>query len=146
MTFLLVFAICLFGGIVALVKKYFKLIPYLSAVFCITTFLVSIEGTVFSQGYETFSNSHFVYKTYFNNSIVNTFNAIWIICACLIVVVAIVMIVFSKKQGKQNRYNSFAYKEKCYKKVAVFHDYLEKGIISEEEYEKAKSDILKNIQ
>ncbi len=143
---LLVFGACLFADIMALVKKYFKLVPYLSLVLCITTLLVGIEGTVFSRGYYTISNSRTVYKLYLNNSLVNTLNAVWIVCVCLIFVIAVITIVFSIKQIKNNRYNSFAYKEKCYKKVAVFHNYLEKGIISEEEYEKMKNDILKHIQ
>ena len=38
------------------------------------------------------------------------------------------------------------YREKCYRKVADMQSYLEKGIITQEEFEKNKSDILKRIK
>ena len=41
---------------------------------------------------------------------------------------------------------SMAYKEKCCKKVARMKRYLDNGIITEEEFEKNKADILKNIE
>ena len=39
-----------------------------------------------------------------------------------------------------------SYKLKCYKKVEKIHSYLEKGIMSQEEYEKTKSEILKRVK
>ena len=45
----------------------------------------------------------------------------------------------------KNRFVSQKYKMQCYKKVAKLHEYLEKGIITEEEYEKMRQDILKDV-
>lgn len=43
-------------------------------------------------------------------------------------------------------YSSVRYREKCYKKVIKMQMYLEKGVITQEEFEKNKLDILKNIK
>lgn len=43
-------------------------------------------------------------------------------------------------------YNTHSYKMKCYKKVADMQMYLEKGIITQEEFENNKNDILKKIK
>jgi hypothetical protein len=43
-------------------------------------------------------------------------------------------------------YNSIKYREKCYKKVAKMKYYLDNGIITEEEFEKNKKEILRNIK
>ncbi len=42
-------------------------------------------------------------------------------------------------------HSSVTYREHCYKRVEKIYRYLEKGIISQEEYETAKNDILKNV-
>lgn len=42
--------------------------------------------------------------------------------------------------------SSLKYREKCYKKVAQMKEYLDKGIITEAEFEKNKHEILKNIR
>ena len=42
-------------------------------------------------------------------------------------------------------HNSIAYREGRYRKVAKMRGYLERGVITEQEYEKAKADILKHI-
>ena len=39
-----------------------------------------------------------------------------------------------------------SYKMKCYKKVNLIYEYREKGVMTEEEYEQTKRDILKHIQ
>ena len=39
-----------------------------------------------------------------------------------------------------------SYKMKCYKKVNLIYEYREKGVMTEEDYEKTKRDILKHIQ
>ncbi|MBE6733308.1 MAG: hypothetical protein E7561_04845 [Ruminococcaceae bacterium] len=44
------------------------------------------------------------------------------------------------------KYASITYKEKCYKKVARMKKYLRDGIITEEEFEKNKNQILKKIK
>jgi hypothetical protein len=43
-------------------------------------------------------------------------------------------------------YDTHRYRMKCYKKVADMQSYLEKGIITQEEFEKNKKDILKKIK
>lgn len=43
-------------------------------------------------------------------------------------------------------YKSMRYREKCYKKVARMKEYLDNGIITQEEFEKNKAEILKKIE
>ena len=42
-------------------------------------------------------------------------------------------------------YNSIGYREKCYKRVEKMKRYLDSGVISQEEFEKAKREIVKHI-
>lgn len=53
---------------------------------------------------------------------------------------------FKANWKSKSYYNTLRYREKCYKKVARMKAYLDNGIISQEEFEKNKNEILKNIK
>ena len=57
-----------------------------------------------------------------------------------------VISLFKAEWNLEFYYSSMRYREKCYKRVAKMKDYLDNGIITEEEYEKNKKEILKNIK
>ena len=75
---------------------------------------------------------------------VEVFWVIWfsvLICfdiACLTVYITIVCIISYRK--------TIRYREKCYKRVEKMKKYLVHGIISQEEFDKNKSEILKNVK
>ncbi len=57
-----------------------------------------------------------------------------------------VIALFKAKWNFAVYHNSIRYKEKCYKRVEKMKRYLDEGIITQEEYEKNKNEILKHIQ
>ncbi len=73
--------------------------------------------------------------------IINDSMAFFILPA--ICVVSLIIFIYNKVKGNSS---SIRYREKCYKKVAKMKEYMDKGIITEEEFEKNKQDILKNIK
>lgn len=60
-------------------------------------------------------------------------------------IVFCVLLCYVFKVCKKSRYNSLRYREKRYKKVAKIHQYYTSGVITLEEFEKTKKEILKNI-
>lgn len=74
-------------------------------------------------------------------------------CNIVIVVLDVITLIISTcyyieylfKKMISCRYNSIGYKERCYKKVENMYKYYKNGIISEEEYEIAKREILRHI-
>lgn len=106
-----------------------------SPILIITTITVLAEGSVISSYYWGFYN---------NYKIVDVLNSIWVVCVFVISLASLTVLLVNKINNNYRK--SIAYREKCYKKVAQIHTYLEKGIITQEEYEKTKSDILKYIK
>ena len=111
------------------VKKRSKLVFGLSPI-PVLTFLITIaEGSIFK------------------NSDADVCNAIWCTCTVLVLIVTSIPAIFAgSKTMMSNWYKSVSYREKCYERVAKIHDYLEKGIITQEEFEEAKKDILKHLK
>lgn len=94
----------------------------------------------------------------------------FIICAILVIIVSIIsnfygsgdaveftgnislilgilfLIIYIYLVLAEKYYKSVMYKEKCYKRVEKIKKYLDNGIITQEEFEKNKSEILKHIQ
>ncbi len=88
---------------------------------------------------------------YKNYTLVQVLDYILIVSACLVFAVnAVLTSVFLIKRfispGSSNYASSIKYREKCYNRVAKMKEYLDKGIITEEEYEKNKQEILKNVK
>ncbi len=131
-------------AISSLVKKRFKLIAWLSTIPVAAAIITGAEGSVLEDRYYY----SFSYKDYYNNSeAVDVFNIIWITCVVFIFIITLIPVVVATiKKISNNWHHSISYRERCYKRVAKIHSYLEKGIITEEEYEKTKNDILKRIQ
>lgn len=140
---LLIFGAFLGIAINSLLKKRFKLIACLSPVPVIAAIIPAAEGSIMERGYRKMGR----YESYYHSEIVDIFNFIWFACAFLVLFITLIpVIVEAIKKINNNWHKSISYREKCYKRVAKIHSYLEKGIITEEEYEKTKSDILKYIQ
>lgn len=125
----------------SLVKKRFKLLSILSTVPFVVAMITS-EGSIFSSTYCYEGKLEF----YINRDLVDAFNTIWGICVLCLFITFIPVTVVVIKKINYNWHKSISYREKCYKRVAKIHSYLEKGIITELEYEKTKSDILKYIK
>lgn len=128
--------------VISLIKKKFKLIACLSTIPVIATIITATEGSITAYSYYGYSD----WEYYINYDIVNVFNVIWIICIFSVMFITFIpMVILAIKKINDNRHKSVSYREKCYNRVAKMHSYLEKGIISKEEYEKAKNDILRHI-
>lgn len=141
MILLIVFGV--FGGfaIVSLRKNRFKLLSVLSLIPIVAT-IIAVIVSVGSRGYD----SGYTYVLYVNRDIISELNAICLAVLGLIVIVSqIPWIVLAVTAMSRKRRHSIAYREKCYQRVEKIHGYLEKGIISEEEFETIKADILQNI-
>ena len=69
----------------------------------------------------------------------------WLSIVILPMLFLVFVIIFAYNHNKC-KYSSMRYREKCYKKVARMKGYLDNGIITEEEFERNKQDILKNIK
>ncbi len=71
---------------------------------------------------------------------------IGVVSAILIFIFSLFPVFFvTNNKRKTKRYKSIRYRESCYKKIDKMHGYLERGIITKEEYEKTREDILKNV-
>ncbi len=138
---ILVLGVLLTFAIISLIKKRFKLLLCLSFAPFITMVVTSLEGSILSS-------YNFNYERLYKNSeVVDTFNVIWIMCVILILIITLIpVIVATIKKINYNWHQSISYREKCYKRVAKIHSYLDKGIITKEEYEKTKNDILRYIE
>ena len=125
------------------IKKKFKLLSGLSTIPVLAAIIASAEYSIMSYGYY----DGYSYKYYINDDEVATFNGIWITCVVLALIVTLIPVIITAISKMKNKWHkSISYREKCYKRVAKIHGYLEKGIITEAEYEKTKSDILKYIE
>ena len=144
--FVLLLILGIFAGfaINSFFKKKFKLISVLSSIPVLATIITSAEYSILSYYYY---DEEDVFKYYINNDTVTIFNLLWITCVLLVLIITLVPVFATViKKINNNWHKSISYREKCYKRVAKIHSYLEKGIITQEEYEKTKSDILKFIE
>lgn len=133
---LLILGAFLWFAINSLVKKRFKLLSALSTVPIIAAIITSSEHSIMSYD-----------KYYLNSELVAVFNTTWIICVvCILFITLTPVAVVLVKKLNNIWHKSISYREKCYKRVALIHSYLEKGIITEAEYEKTKRDILKYLE
>lgn len=116
-------------------KKYSifsRLFVFLPAVFTVFTYA---EGSVFSGSYQVAGKIY----PYMNCDLLRTVNSVWAL-------LTFVLIILSLTDGLQSKYHhSVRYRENCYHRVEKMKDYLDKGIISQEEYEKNKQEILQKI-
>ena len=101
----------------------------------IATSAAIIEGSVFA------SKSYYNYK-YMNSDMVAICNYIWVFASFAIILVVLPLVVTNIKESY---YSSVRYREKCYKRISKLHKYLDNGIINQDEYERTKKDILKNV-
>lgn len=98
-----------------------------------------LEGSLFSDTFVTYLAD----RTYVNSDLVSVVNALWVIMAFVILICNLTPLA-TNIQAKYRA--SIYYRENCYKKVVKMKEYLDNGIITEEEFEKNKQDILKNIK
>ena len=123
------------------IKKDFKLIAWASTIPLIAGTIAIAEESIM----ETWNYSYD--KHYLNAHEVEVCNAIWfMIMWAILFIVLIPVVVYAIKKMQHSWHQSISYREKCYKRVAKMHDYLDKGIITQEEFEKTRIDILKYIE
>ena len=138
---LLIFGAFLGFAINSFIKSRFKLISCLSTIPVCAAIITFSEGSITSWYYYLGYS-----RQYINNVAVDVFNIIWFLCAISVLIITLIPAIGALiKHVGINWHQSISYREKCYKRVAKMHNYLEKGIITEEEYEKTKRDILKHI-
>lgn len=97
-----------------------------------------IEGSLFSDSYLLDGASH----VYVNNDLVSIFNTVWVLASFIILIINLDPL---KTNVRSKWRASIRYRERCYKRVEKMKGYLDKGIITEEQYEKNKQELLKNI-
>lgn len=110
----------------------FGVVPSVVAIYTL------LEGSLFSSTYK-----HAYTRTYGNSEIVWVFNFIWVFISFIILIISLVSLI--QKINSMWR-TSIGYREKCYKRVAEMKRYLDQGIITQEEFEQNKKEILKNIK
>lgn len=128
-------------------QKTFKFTACLSPLPVIALIIVQIEGSIFSYNYFEYHNSYSSFEHYINSDTLSVFNGIMSMCIILIFTISLIpiaAIIINKSKAKWH--SSIAYREKCYQRVDKMYSYLEKGIITQEEFEKTKNDVLKHIQ
>lgn len=121
-----------------------KTLPILQVSFslisAISTVVTLCEGTVFSDGYYNQLSGDYQYYRY--NETVSLFNGIWVFASLFTLLIQLPL-VFRYTNSKWH--SSVIYRDRCYRKVEKMHNYLNSGVITQEEFEKAKSDILRKI-
>lgn len=117
----------------SVVQHLFACVPSL---FAIGTML---EGSLFSNTFVTYIAD----RAYINSDMVSVFNTLWVVMAFVILICNLIPLA-TNIQAKYRA--SIYYRKNCYKKVVKMKEYLDNGIITEEEFERNKQDILKNIK
>lgn len=128
--------VCLLGLIVFEKTRFKSVGKWLSLLPAMATITVLIEGSAFSS-----TTNRFV--PYIHGNAVVVCNCVWVIASFIVALIAALTLLANKKNAY---YLSVRYREKCYKRIAKLHTYLNEGIISQEEYEKARADILKKVK
>ncbi len=136
------------------VKKKFKLLFWLSTVPALATLMAWEDDSVFSSGYYEDGWYKGDYIRYINYGEVEILNNIWTICVFLVLIITLIPVIIiaidkikmAIDRIKSNWHKSVSYREKCYKRVAKIHGYLEKGIITEEEYEETRKQIISKMK
>ncbi len=126
---LFVFSAFFAFSIFSLIVGKYKLLAILSPILLIINIVfVAIEGVIY---FSDFADAMCVVGT----------------ISSILILVFTLLPVFSnaRQKAKIKKHSSVGYREKCYKKIAKVHEYLEKGIITKEEYEKMRQDILKDV-
>lgn len=126
-------------AIISLTCNKYKILPYISSTVVVAMIVTSIEGSIYSSW-------HMAIK-YINSDIIKNLNMLCTVLALIITLVSFVpLFEIYINTFRKNWHKSMKYREKCYKKAAQIHNYLEKGIITNDEYEKAKSEIFKYLE
>ncbi len=134
-----IFAVC--AGLFLLSQKQVypiaqHLFAFAPAVFVAVAWM---EGSVFSVSYQSYMGE----QAYINTEVVMVLNILWVVAALAVAVINFIPL------GTNTRvrwHRSIRYRESCYRRVAKMKGYLDSGIITQEEFEKNKKDLLKDIE
>lgn len=133
-------------AIYSLIRVKYKLLLLLSLGLIAVITVVGVEGSVFSENMNFYFDYYLDVK-YINSDVVSVLNKVWLFCIILMSLISFIpalgMLI---ERIIYNRHKSIRYREKCYKRVEKMKDYLDKGIISEKEYERNREEILKKIK
>lgn len=144
----------------SLIKVRYKLLSLLSLCLTVAAMIARVEGSVLSRSYEYHysvayqlypGRYNFVpcseYRFYDNVEMIDILNLVWFLGSVLICIVMFIQVLVAVvKIANEKWHKSVRYREKCYQRVAKMKVYLDEGIISEEEYERNKQEILGNIR
>lgn len=111
----------------------------LSFIPCIFSVVAMIEGSLFSESFTLELESY----VYMNSSLVIVLNGVWVSLSFALLIINIPLLVLKLLE---KWHATLQYRESCYKRVMKIKTYMDNGIISEEEYNKNKEDILKKIR
>lgn len=137
---------CYLGfAINSLIKHKYKLISWFSSVLAVCAILAGAEYSVFSYDYYDEVYEKWIY--YINYDIVDICNIFWVCCIVIICILAILFVFRAIIISiKDKWHSSIRYREKCYKRISKTHSYLERGIITEAEYEETRKQIISKIR
>lgn len=129
-------------------EKYKVCQSVLSMALLLIVIYITVEGSLLSKEYVKYTvindgESIRIYADYKNADVIFISDIMLLIIS---VVECTIMLLLSSRILLNKYYMSMSYREKCYKKVSDMQTYLEKGIITQEEFENNKKDILKRIQ
>ena len=133
--FVLIGVNIVYSVILIFLKEHSILKGFAAFVPALFSIIALLEGSLFSKSCVCYS--------YINNELVNTFNIIWVSLSFAILLVNLTPLSIALRS---EWHHSVKYREKCYKRAAKMKEYLNNGIISQEEFEKNKKEILKNIE
>ena len=124
-----------FSAALLLLKKHFISKCFIALAPALFSIITLMEGSLFSNKYG--------YHNYLNSELVNTFNAIWVSLSFVIFLMNLTPLSLALRS---KWHHTMRYRERCYKRVEKMKTYLDKKIITEEEFEKNKQEILKNVK
>lgn len=134
------YSVFIFSALLCRIKQRSLVQLLISLLLPISFLVTAIQGSVFSEYYAKDG-------LYINHEEVTLCNVVWsILSFAILIVCSLPGLVEQVKRVRKARYGSVRYREQCYKRVAKIHGYLKDGIISQEEYEQTKRDILKYIR
>ena len=137
--FLLLGLHCTFLTTIVFAKNKRDTQPLFALLLAISTTAALCEGTIFSKGY---SNQYGIYQHYAYNETVLFFNGTYVIASFNILAVHLPQIFHNIRS---QWYANPLYHDRCYKRLKKMRDYLNDGVITQEEFEKSRTVILRHI-
>ena len=145
-TLLVLLGLQIVATLLCLIRKRYALAVIPAAVLLTVTVVVWLEGSVTSYGfYPLFLSQNFTLYEYTDD--VEMCNTLWLLSNIFLFAASLLPAAWAVIRRSVGRYHkSIRYRERCYQRADKLYGYVEKGILSQQEYEQMKREILKHIQ